>query len=164
MTLDIFVEGCDDSFSCRYSGFGYFRWQIFRGWNLELGKLYEKKFGFLWDKNDGTSGFNFGILNLLLFRGKFGSSEDGESKINQILDEYDKPYNEGFKLLYHHSDCDGEITPDECVILLKSFGRVDPENFDKSDKDDYEFVVEGFDIWKKMMTYAIENNKSILFG
>ena len=68
------------------------------------------------------------------------------------------------KLFYHLSDCDGEITSDECVILLKSFGRVDPNKFDKFVQYDYEFVVEGFDIWKKMMTYAIENNKSILFG
>ena len=164
MTLDIFVEGCDDSFSCRYSGFGYFRCQIFRGWNLELGKLYEKKFGFLWSRNDTTSSFNFGLLNLLRFQGQFGGVCDEEAKINQILEEYDKPYNEGFKLLYNHSDCDGEITPDECVMLLKSFGRVDPEKFDKSVDYDYEFVMEGFDIWKKMMTYAIENNKSILFG
>ena len=164
MTLDIFVEGCDEEFSCRYSGFTYFRWQIFRGWNEELAKLYEQKYGFLWGRNDIFSNSNFGFLNLLQFQGKFGGTGDREEKINQILNEYDKPYNEGIKILYNHSDCDGEITPDECVILLKTFGRVDPEKFDKSNQDDYEFAVEGFDIWKKMMTYAIENNKSILFG
>ena len=164
MTLDVFVEGCDESFSCKYSGFTYFRWQIFKGWNEELANLYHQKFGFLYDRNYNLSNFNFGLLKLLQFQGKFGGTGEGEAKINQILDEYDKPYNEGMKLFYHHSDCDGEITPDECIILLKSFGRVDPNKFDKFVQYDYEFVVEGFDIWKKMMTYAIENNKSILFG
>ena len=94
----------------------------------------------------------------------FSKYFDTKAKVNQILDEYDKPYNEGMKLFYYHSDCDGEITPDECVLLLKSFGRVDPEKFDKSNKDDYNFAVEGLEIWKKMMNYAIENNKSIFFG
>ena len=50
------------------------------------------------------------------------------------MEEYDKPYNEGMKIFAKHSDCDGEITSDECVLLLKSFGRVDPDKFDK-DKD-----------------------------
>ena len=50
------------------------------------------------------------------------------------------------------------------LYFLKSFGRVEPNKFDKYIQYDYEFVVEGVDIWKKMMTYVIENNKSILFG
>ena len=46
MVLDVFVEGCDDSFSCQYSGFSKFRCEILRGWNQELGKLYEKNMDF----------------------------------------------------------------------------------------------------------------------
>ncbi len=148
------------SFECSYSGFGYFRCEILRGWNPELGRLQEQKFGFLWNRNGN---FNLGLLGLLQFSGKFGGN-DGDQRINQILEEYDRPYNEGMKIFYHHSDCDGEISPEQCVLILKSFGRVDPNKFDKSNKDDYEFVLEGFNTWKKMLTYAIENNQSILFG
>ena len=162
MTLDIFIEGYDESFSCRYSGFGYLRWHILNGWNQELGRLYHQKFGFLWGRNDNS--FGLGLLNLLRFSGKFGGNIDEEERMNQILEEYDRPYNEGMKLFFHHSDCDGEINPSESELLLKSFGRVDPEKFDKSDEDDYEFVVNGFRTWKKMLTYSIENGKSILFG
>ena len=104
--------------------------------------------------------WGFDKFNHERFGGEFINTKE---RINQILDEYDKPYNEGIKLFYHHLDADGEITPDECVILLKSFGKVDPEKFRKSKKDDYEFVLKGFDKWKKMMSYAIENNKNIIF-
>ena len=161
MTLDVFIDGYDVSFECSYSGFGKFRCEIVRGWNPELGRLHEQKFGFLWNRHGN---FNIGLIGLLQFSGKFGGPNDGEQKINQILEEYDRPYNEGMKIFYHHSDCDGEISPEQCVLILKSFGRVDPNKFDKSNKDDYEFVLEGFNTWKKMLTYAIENNQSILFG
>ena len=86
-----------------------------------------------------------------------------DKRMDEILEEYDKPYNEEMKILYNHSDCDGEITSDECVLLLKSFGRVDPDKFDK-DEDYDDWYLESFDIWKKMMAYAIENDQSILFG
>ena len=86
------------------------------------------------------------------------------TKINQILDEYDKPYNEGMKLFANHSESDGEITPEECVLLLKSFNRVDPEKFENTNVDDNEFYRESYDIWKQMMAYAIENNESIIFS
>ena len=157
MVLDVFVEGCDDSFSCQYTGFSMFRCQILKGWNQELGRLYEQKYGFLWNKR-GNLDF-FALIGML----KFGQSNDINVKFDEILEEYDKPYNEGMKIFAKHSDCDGEITSDECVLLLKSFGRVDPDKFDK-DKDYHDWYLESFDIWKKMMAYAIENNQSILFG
>ena len=157
MVLDVFVEGCDDSFSCQYTGFSMFRCQILKGWNQELGRLYEQKYGFLWNKR-GNLDF-FALIGML----KFGQSNDINVKFDEILEEYDKPYNEGMKIFAKHSDCDGEITPDECVLLLKSFGRVDPDKFDK-DEDYHDWYLESFDIWKKMMAYAIENNQSILFG
>ena len=157
MVLDVFVEGCDDSFSCQYTGFSMFRCQILKGWNQELGRLYEQKYGFLWNKR-GNLDF-FALIGLL----KFGQSNDINVKFDEILEEYDKPYNEGMKIFAKHSDCDGEITSDECVLLLKSFGRVDPDKFDK-DEDYHDWYLESFDIWKKMMAYAIENNQSILFG
>ena len=157
MVLDVFVEGCDDSFSCQYTGFSMFRCQILKGWNQELGRLYEQKYGFLWNKR-GNLDF-FALIGML----KFGQSNDINVKYDEILEEYDKPYNEGMKIFANHSDCDGEITSDECVLLLKSFGRVDPDKFDK-DEDYHDWYLESFDIWKKMMAYAIENNQSILFG
>ena len=157
MVLDVFVEGCDDSFSCQYTGFSMFRCQILKGWNQELGRLYEQKYGFLWNKR-GNLDF-FALIGML----KFGQSNDINVKFDEILEEYDKPYNEGMKIFANHSDCDGEITSDECVLLLKSFGRVDPDKFDK-DEDYGDWYLESFDIWKKMMAYAIENNQSILFG
>ena len=156
MTLDVFVEGCEDSFECKYGGFTLFRCQIFKGWNQELGKLYEQKYGFIWDikKSIGLAGF---------FCIQSGFYKNIDKRMDQILEEYDRPYNEGMKILYNHSDCDGEITPDECVLLLGSFGRVDPDKFDK-DEDYDDWYLESFDIWKKMMAYAIENDQSILFG
>ena len=156
MTLDVFVEGCEDSFECKYGGFTLFRCQIFKGWNQELGQLYEKKYGFIWDKKNsiGLAGF---------FCVQSGFYKNIDKRMDQILEEYDRPYNEGMKIFAKHSDCDGEITSDECVLLLKSFGRVDPDKFDK-DEDYGDWYLESFDIWKKMMAYAIENNQSILFG
>ena len=157
MVLDVYIEGCDISFSCRYSGFTKFRIEILRGWNQELGQLYEQSHAQLFDrKNFATLGYFELLLNMSI-------PNDLEIKMNKILDEYDKPYNEGMKLFCYHSDCDGEITPEECALLLKSFERVDPEKFDKSDSYDNEWYRQSFDIWKKMMAYAIKNNKSILF-
>ncbi len=156
MVLDIYVEGCDDSMSCQYSGFGKFRCEILRGWNEELGKLYEQKFGFLWDRKNEFS-----------FLGFFMKSNEGDSleeRIKKILDEYDRPYNEGIKLFLYHSDCDGEFTPAECEVLLKSFEHVDPEKFDNSDEETNQWLRESYETWINMLKYAIENNKSILFG
>ena len=161
MVLDVFVEGCEDSFSCQYSGFGKFRCEILRGWNPELGRLYDRKYGFLWNKGGG--GFEIGLIQMLLGK-QFGQSENLQEQIDEILEQYDKPYNEGMKIFANHSDYDGEITSDECVLLLKSFGRVDPEKFDDSDEEMNEWYRESYVVWQKMMTYAIENNQSILFG
>ena len=160
MVLDIYVEGCEVSFSCQYSGFGKFRCEILRGWNQELGKLYDKKYGFLWDRK---SGFNFGFLQMLM-GDPFGQQANLQEKIDKILNEYDQPYNIGMKLFANHSDCDGEFTPDECVLVLKAFGRVDPDKFDNSDETNYEWFRESYEDWQKMLAYAIENDKSILFG
>ena len=85
-------------------------------------------------------------------------------EIEQILNNFDKPYNEGMKLLFNHSDCDGEFSPDECVLVLQSFGRVNPAKFDNSTKDTYEWLIESYNIWLKMLNYAIEHNKPIIFG
>ena len=158
MVLDVFVEGCDDSFSCQYSGFSKFRCEILRAWNPELGRLYETKYGFLWN-NQGLIG-----LFRMLSENKNGNSNNIQEQIDKILDEYDKPYNEGMKIFAKHSDCDGEITSKECVLVLKSFERVDPDKFDNSDEEMNEWYRESYDIWLNMLKYAIENNKSIIFG
>ena len=159
MVLDVFVEGYDVSMNCRYSGFTAFRCEIFRGWNEELGRLYQRKYRFIWDKHD-----NFGFLGFASFLIERQKVNDFDIKMKKILDEYDRPYNEGMKILFYHSDCDGEITPDECVLVLKSFQHVDVEKFDKSDESMNEWYREMYDTWTTMLTYAIENNKSILFG
>ena len=158
MVLDVFVEGCSSSINVRYCGFTKFRCEIFRGWNEDLGKLYEKKYGFLWDRKD-----EFGFLAFAIFtqKGEFNSIDEDMKK---ILNEFDKPYNEGMKLFFYHSDCDGEFTPEECVLVLQSFGRVNPDKFDNSDEEMNEWYRETYDIWIKMLNYAIEHNKPILFG
>ena len=125
-----------------------------------MGALYDKKYGFLFDRDKS---FELGLLAMMMNK-RFGYEDNTQEKINKILDEYDKPYNEGMKLFANHSDCDGEFTPDECVLILKSFGRVDPDKFDNSDEEDNKWFRESYVIWQKMMIYAIENNKSILFG
>ena len=160
MVLDVVVEGCEDSFSCQYSGFGKFRCEILRGWNPELGRLYERKYGFLFNR---SKNFELGFLQMMMGQ-RFGMHNDDQEQMDEILEEYDKPYNEGMKIFANHSDCDGEITPDECVLLLKSFGRVDVNKFDNSDSYTNNWLKESYVIWLKMMAYAIENDKSILFG
>ena len=159
MVLDVFVKGCDESFSCRYTGFSKFRCEILRGWNEELGQLYEKKYGFLWDENGEFMGW-FEMLNKI----KSAQSNGIQEQMDKILDEYDKPYNEGMKIFAKHSDCEGEITSKECELVLKSFERVDPDKFDNSNSEMNEWYRESYDIWLKMLKYAIENNKSIIFG
>ena len=59
MVLDVWVEGCEESMSCQYSGFTIFRCEILRGWNEELGKLYQQKYSFLWNRYDSSSFFLF---------------------------------------------------------------------------------------------------------
>ena len=160
MVLDVYVEGCEVSFSCQYSGFGKFRCEILRGWNPELGRLYDRKYGFLWERGKNME---LGFLQMLL-GAQLGINNDPQEQIDNILDEYDKPYNEGMKIFAKHSDCDGEFTPDECVLILKSFGRVDPDKFDNSNEANNEWFRESYEIWQQMLAYAIENNKSIVFG
>ena len=159
MVLDVYIEGCDISFSCRYSGFGVFRCEILRGWNQELGELYDKRYGFLWDRESRADSYFFQMFK----ENKFCGPNKIQERIDKILDEYDKPYNIGMKIFAKHSDCDGEFTPDECVLILKAFGRVDPEKFDKTDLNN-DWFRESYEVWQKMLAYAIENNKSIYFG
>ena len=56
------------------------------------------------------------------------------------------------------------ITPDECVLILKSFGRIYPDKFDKSDEYNNDWYRESYVVWQKILAYAIENDKSIIFG
>ena len=82
MTLDVFIEGYDVSFECSYTGFGYFRCEILRGWNQELGRLQEQKYGFLWNRKGN---FNLGLLGLLQFTGQFGGGDNGEERIQLLF-------------------------------------------------------------------------------
>ena len=161
MVLDVFVEGYDESFSCGYVGFTRFRCEILRGWNQELGELYEKNYSYLWNENDNSAALGF-LHMIALYNSK--QRNGTQEKINKILDEYDRPYNEGMKIFANHSDCDGEITPKECVLVLDAFKRVNPDKFDNSNKEHNEWFRESYDIWIKMLKYAVDNNKSIIFG
>ena len=163
MVLDVFVRGCKISFSCQYSGFSKFRGEILRGWNEELGQLYQQQFNSLHDII--IRSFNIDNENLLL-RNHFvlNRRKEIESRIEKILNEYDKPYNEGMKIFAYHSDCDGEITPSQCELLLKAFEHVDVDKFDDSNEEMNEWYRESYENWIQMMIYAIENNKSILFS
>ena len=42
--------------------------------------------------------------------------------------------------------------------------RVNPDKFDNSNKEHNEWFRESYDIWIKMLKYAVDNNKSIIFG
>ena len=159
MISEVFVEGCEDYFSCTNIGFQRFRIEIMRGWNQELGELFQRHYSYLWEKQ-GNIGSFFQMLELFQ---KKQSSED-LIKINKILNEYDKPYNEGMKIFAYISDNEGEITPKECALLLKSFERVDPDKFDNSDMKNNEWLRKSYDTWMKMMVHSIENNKSIIFS
>ena len=165
MTLDVYVEWCDDSMSCMYSGFSKFRTEILRGWNEELGRLYEIQLNFMVGKKFDNDFFEF--MSKHLNNIKEGSVEYIKSyneKKKKILDEFDKPYNEGMKIFANHSDCDGEITPAESELVLKAFMRVDPEKFDNSDEENNKWYRETYETWIKMLKYSIENDKSIIFG
>ena len=85
------------------------------------------------------------------------------NKIEKILNEYDKPYNEGMKILAYHSEGDGIITPEESILILKSFDRVNPDKFEESDKNNIGWHRESYYVWKKMLAFAIENNENIEF-
>ena len=78
----------------------------------------------------------------MMFSNQLGFKNTVQEQIDNILDEFDKPYNEGMKLFANHSDCDGEFTPDECVLV---------------------WYRESYEVWQKMLIYAIENDQSILF-
>ena len=165
MVLDVYVEGCDYSMSCMYSGFSKFRTEILRGWNEELGKLYENLLGSMLDLKFDNDFFEF--VSKYKDNFKEGLKEYHKSKrekINKILDEFDKPYNEGMKIFANHSDCDGEITPAQSVLVLDAFRRVDPEKFDNSDEEMNEWYRETYETWIKMLKYSIKHGKSIFFG
>ena len=162
MVLDLYVEDNakneDYSISCAYSGFTYFRCELLRGWNENLAELYEIYFSDLMERER-----TYKTINEKEISEYMSNKSLTERKIKQILDEYDKPYNKGMKLFIYHSDCDGEFTPSECELILKSFGRVDPNKFDKNDIH-FGFYNMMYKKWKKMMAFAIEINKNIIFG
>ena len=159
MVLDAFVEGCKKRFSCAYRGFAKFKCEIFRGWNEQLGQLYDYNYGDSWDENRIRPFLDFDELAHL-----YNEKENGiiAQKMKKILDEYDKPFNEGMKLFFNLSD--KEVSPKECKLILEALERVDIEKFDKSDKDTYEWVIESLDIWKTMLKYAVDNNKNLICG
>ena len=165
MVLDVYVEGCEDSMSCMYSGFSKFRIEILRGWNEELGKLYENMLGSIFEAKFDSDFFQF-VSN---YKNDFkeGMKEylkSKQDKINKILDEFDKPHNEGMKIFAKHSDCDGEITPAQSELVLDAFMRVDPEKFDDSNKEMNDWYRETYETWIKMLKYSIEHGKSIIFS
>ena len=165
MTLDVYVEGCDYSMECMYSGFSKFRTEILRGWNEELGKLYETRLNSMLEGKFGDDFFE--IMSKYESNMKEGFTayfKSYDDRIKKILDEFDKPYNEGMKIFAYHSDCDGEITPAESELVLKAFMRVSPEKFDNSDKEMNQWYRETYETWIKMLKFSIENNKSIIFG
>ena len=154
MTFTASVEGCEEDFECQFFGWAQFMCEIIRGWNEELGKLYEKKYRFLWDRN--TSFF----IPIMFMASK---SKELDGEMAKILDEYDKPYNEGIKLFLKPKN-DNEYTPAECELILAVFERVDPDKFDNSDDHSNRWYRESYIMWIRMLKYAIENNKSIFYG
>ena len=159
MLLDLFFEGCEEYFSSRYIGFQRFKCEILRGWNSELGVLYNNHYSYLW--NNIENDISFGTVETIeLFQRK--KSFEIIEKIDKLLNEYDKPYNEGMKIFIYYSNSGSEITPDKCVLLLKSIERVDPNKFDNSSKDNFLWFRKSYIIWKKIIASAIEDNKNII--
>ena len=161
MVLAVCLKGFE-TFSCSYSGFSKFRSQILRGWNEELGVLYELLFFHEW-KFDEIYQRESNILkkysyNELIKRNFLAY------KIETMMNEYDKPYNKGMKIFAYNSDSDGIFTPNESLLILKSFDRVNLDQFDESDKVNIGWYRESYYVWKKMLAYAIENNEIIEFG
>ena len=161
MVLDAFVEGCDESFSCAYRGFAKFKCEIFRGWNEDLGKLYDENFRYLWQGFDTTKENSFDFNGLIKLHYERENGIVGQ-KIKKILNEFDKPYNEGMKLFYDLGD--NEVSPKECKIILDAFERVNVEKFDKSDEYTNEWLIEGYNTWKIMLKYAVDNNVNLIVG
>ena len=160
MVFDARVEGCNQSFSCSYRGFAKFKCEIFRGWNEQLGIYYEENSRYLWDDSHSlTKNFSFNELIQLSIERENGIIGQ---KIKQILNEYDKPFNEGMKIFYDVADC--FLTPKECKLVLDAFNRVDISKFDKSNERTHEWLIESYDIWKTMLQYAIDHNENIRCG
>ena len=134
MDLYVNVKGCPVSFRSSYLKFNLFRLQILKGLNEDIKDLKEINF-----------------RSLETFR-----------EMSLILDEYDKPYNNGMKMFALYFDINGGIPSEECVSVLKSFGRVDPERFDKSNESENLWYRNNFVIWKKMLAFAIEINEDII--
>ena len=158
MVLDVVIEGYNERFHSSYSRFSLFRREILRGWNVELGELWELKDELFYNERQCEECIRKKGITYTEFQ------EMVLEQIIKILNEYDKPYNEGMKIFANHSDADGEITPNECVLVLKSFERVDPNKFDDSSIYDNMWYRDSYKMWIKMLTYAIENNKDITFG
>ena len=73
MVFDAFIEGCKVRFSCRYPGFEKFKCEIFKGWNEDLGNLFEEKSRYLWDeKYSITKQFSFMELMQLSYERENG--------------------------------------------------------------------------------------------
>ena len=160
MVFDAFVEGCNVRFSCGYPGFEKFKCEIFKGWNEDLGNLFEEKSRYLWDEKFSiTKHFSFVELMQLAYERENGLLGQ---KIKKILNEYDKPYNEGMKLFYKLGD--QILSPNECKLILDAFNRVDTSKFDKSSEDDNEWLLDSYDTWKTMLKYAVDNNKNLTCG
>ena len=64
MVFDAFVDGCNVNFSCRYSGLEKFKCEVFKGWNEELGSLFEEKSRYLWDEKYSISKY-FSFMELI---------------------------------------------------------------------------------------------------
>ena len=151
MVFDACVEGCKDNFSCGYAGWFEVSCEIIRGWNEELAKLFEKKYGHYWDRS-----YTYTIPSE-------SKRKELDEKMNEILNKYDKPYNEGMKLFIHPCN-EFNYTPAECELLLAVFERVDPDKFNNYNKNDNKWYKKVYIIWIRMLKYAIENNENLHFG
>ena len=98
MDLYVNVKGCPVSFRSSYLKFNLFRLEILKGFNEDIRDLKEINF-----------------RSLETFR-----------EMSLILDEYDKPYNNGMKMFALYFDINGGIPSEECVSVLKSFGKEKP--------------------------------------
>jgi hypothetical protein len=104
MGIDFSVEGSGIHFERRphwsYSGFGFFREQLAAEAGIELGRMY----GFY--DFDFAKAFREGGME----RVKELDEASGEKR---SWDEIDDP----IKPLLNHSDCDGQLTPEECATI-----------------------------------------------
>ena len=99
MGLDLIATGFDGSVRIGYMSFGSYRRAVAKSYNKEFGNIYEK-----WYKS--------GLIE------SFKLTEVECQRWNEISDD-------DLDILLTHSDCDGQMSVDECKKVYKALSKID---------------------------------------